>query len=135
MNISRNSKNKNVLVIDNSKTSCFLYQEYFEYAEINLYIVSKPVLAIKYCELENINLIITEASFSRSADFEFIKILKSNSNCPVIVITTYYELKNQCMANGCDYFHLKPLLIEDLQYIIEKYLNVTFNNKENNKIR
>lgn len=62
---------------------------------------------------------------------KFIRAHSINQSTPVIFLTAFgKQIKNKCIAAGCDDFEIKPLSIEKLQKLISKWLHKN-NNTEN----
>ncbi|MBN2348590.1 MAG: PAS domain S-box protein [Bacteroidales bacterium] len=124
--ISINWEDKKILVVEDDEFSYQLLETLFEDKKIKLLHASDGLKAIQIVKnSKNIDMVLMDIKLPDIDGYTATAKIKSiQKKLPVIAQTAYAseDEKNKCLQAGCDDYIEKPLKIEKLQEILEKYL-------------
>ena len=118
-----------VLVAEDDRFNQELIKEIFKELGIESEIVSTGKEAIEKVKLNNYNLIFLDINMPEMSGIEAVKEIKKITSTPTIALTAnaFREDKENYLRNGFDDFISKPIKLEELENVLNKYLR---NNKE-----
>jgi CheY-like chemotaxis protein len=119
-----------VLIVDDSQTSLFLLQSFFE-EELNnaheLLLISDSKEALRILNKETVKLIVLDLMMPGLNGFEFLRKIRQHDptrHIPVVVLTAVDEkqAEKQAMELGANEYLRKPLDINQLRNKLDPYL-------------
>lgn len=123
-------KNKKFLIVENDETSMLLLSTIIKKYGGKVIKVYNGLDAIDICRRNNdIDLIFMDIHIPEINGYETTKEIRLFNNDVIIIAQTAYALEGDeslAKTSGCNEYISKPISIEDVRNIIEKYLNVEF---------
>ena len=118
--------NAKVLVAEDDIFNQELIKEVLKQFGIEADIVSNGIEAVKKVKENNYDLIFLDINMPEMSGVEAVKEIKKFSKIPVIALTAnaFKEDKENYLNSGFDDFISKPLKLEELEKIFNKYLKV-----------
>lgn len=116
---------KTVLIVEDSDLSSIYYETALQSAGINVLCTMDGHEAIEICREGKVDLVLLDLYLPKINGFEIVQeIRKFNTDLPVIAQTSYndkdeYDLS---ISSGCNEFITKPIRLEDLLNLINKYI-------------
>ncbi|MDH5379526.1 MAG: response regulator [Cyclobacteriaceae bacterium] len=115
-----------ILILDDDFALCKLLESILS-EKYNVVVCGSPALAISVLKsTQNISCIITDLVLSGITGIDFLKYLKGSGNfnsIPVIVMSAYWQIADECYEAGACCFIRKPInpdiLLEKLDDIVE----------------
>lgn len=123
-------KNKKFLIVENDETSMLLLSTIIKKYGGKVIKTYNGLDAIDICKRNNdIDLIFMDIHMPEINGYETTKKIRLFNNDVIIIAQTAYALEGDeslAKTSGCNEYISKPISIEDVRNIIEKYLNVKF---------
>ena len=116
----------NVLVFEDEETGFVLLETALKILNVNIFHAETGAEGIDLFKNKDFDLVILDLNLPDMNGFEILEELKEiKKDIPIIAQTGYAlgDEKARCKAAGCIDFFLKPIKINKLQEIIEKYRN------------
>ncbi len=127
---------KNILIVDDDKRLRELIKDYLSDKKLEVFLCEDFLDAKEILTLISFDLIILDRMMPSGDGIDLIKVIKSNSNTPVIMLTAMSEDKNRIegLKIGADDYLSKPFEPEELYLRIQKLFNFYENNENNNNL-
>ena len=127
---------KNILIVDDDKRLRELIKDYLSDKKLEVFLCEDFLDAKEILTLISFDLIILDRMMPSGDGIDLIKVIKSNSNTPVIMLTAMSEDKNRIegLKIGADDYLTKPFEPEELYLRIQKLFNFYENNENNNNL-
>ena len=127
---------KNILIIDDDKRLRELLKDYLSEKNFDVYLSEDFIEAKEILSFVFFDLIILDRMMPSGDGIDLIKVIKSNSNTPVIMLTAMGEDKNRIegLKIGADDYLNKPFEPEELYLRIQNLLNFYDNNESDNNL-
>ena len=118
-------KKPKVLIIDDEKAICNLFQQYLEIVGFDSKISFTLEDASRTVETEPFDAIILDLSLRDGSALQWLpKFKKLHPLTPVIVVTGMQDAEVEATQNGADYFFSKPLDLKKLRSVLYKCLEL-----------
>jgi DNA-binding response OmpR family regulator len=127
---------KNILIIDNSQTTLIILEWFLKSQGYHTMIATNVKEAMIQADVKNPDLILLELRLPGISGFDFLKMVKFNSDCiniPILVISALNSKETIKKAHllGADGFISKPIILKDLLIKIESILKLSYSSFEN----
>ncbi len=125
-----------ILIIDDDPKSGRLIQRFLDSEQYTCIVYQDPLEAMTYFQTHSVDLVITDMLMPHITGTQVLERIHAiQSDTPVIIITAYSNVDNaiEAFRLGAMDFLKKPFDMEELQYIVEKALDVS-RIKEENKV-
>lgn len=125
----------NILVVEDNEQTVKLLENLLKQQGYNIKVVNNKNDVLEYMKSTEISLIILDIQLPESNGFEICKIIKENSDIPVIFLTGKSEEKNivHGLDIGADDYIIKPFknneLISRIKNILRRYYKTSPNSK------
>ena len=122
-----NWSNKTLLLAEDEAANAYFLQSALAITGINVIVVQNGLDAIEHCRTNNdIDLVIMDIKMPEMDGLAATRIIRSfNMELPIIAITAYALSSDseKCIEAGCNDYLPKPILIEQLVGLLQKYFN------------
>ena len=127
---------KNILIVDDDKRLRELIKDYLYDKKLDVFLCEDFLDAKEIISFISFDLIILDRMMPSGDGIDLIKVIKSNSNTPVIMLTAMGEDKNRIegLKIGADDYLNKPFEPEELYLRIQNLLNFYENNESDNNL-
>ena len=127
---------KSILIVDDDKRLRELIKDYLSDKKLEVFLCEDFLDAKEILTLISFDLIILDRMMPSGDGIDLIKVIKSNSNTPVIMLTAMSEDKNRIegLKIGADDYLNKPFEPEELYLRIQNLLNFYENNESDNNL-
>jgi CheY-like chemotaxis protein len=124
-NFDKSYKGK-VLIAEDNEVNQLLIKELLAQYKLNPIIVNNGKEAVKEALKDKYDLIFMDVSMPEMNGVEAMKILKQKIKTPIIALTANAMEgdKEKFLKEGFDDYLSKPIIIEELEKILEKYLKI-----------
>jgi two-component system cell cycle response regulator DivK len=117
---------KTILIVEDDGDSRFFFENALRKSKANLIFVYDGIEAVEmFRENDCIDLVLMDVRLPRMDGIEATyKIKEINPEIPVIIQTAYsmHTTQDEAIKSGCSEFITKPIKIETLLSILQKYL-------------
>lgn len=116
---------KTILIVEDEEINRFFYSTALQVTNANLLFAKDGREGIELFQNNNVDCILMDIRMPVLDGYEAIKRIKaSNNDMPIIVQTAYALVSDQKKAfeSGCDVYLAKPVRLNTLFSILEKYL-------------
>lgn len=121
-----NFTGKTILIVEDEEVSRFFFEKALKKTKASLFFVHDGIEAIAMMkDNPEINLILMDIRLPRMDGIEATSKIKSLfPKIPIIMQTAYsmQSIQDEALKSGCDEYVMKPIKIEPLLSIINKYL-------------
>tara|TARA_B100000674_G_C37874448_1_gene931226 strand:+ start:27 stop:707 length:681 start_codon:yes stop_codon:yes gene_type:complete len=127
---------KNILIVDDDKRLRELIKDYLHDKKLDVFLCEDFLDAKEIISFISFDLIILDRMMPSGDGIDLIKVIKSNSNTPVIMLTAMGEDKNRIegLKIGADDYLNKPFEPEELYLRIQNLFNFYENNESDNNL-
>lgn len=120
-------KNKKILIVEDNRVNAEVFTEYLKLCNLKCETATSGEEALKKIENEHYDMIFTDIQLPDIDGFEIARRIRaSNKFIPIIAVTVqlYSGYEEEYSNAGIDEYIAKPVIFEDLQKILFKYLNL-----------
>jgi signal transduction histidine kinase len=122
-----NWSNKTLLLAEDEAANAYFVQSVLAPTGINVIVVQNGLDAVEQCRKNNdIDVVIMDIKMPEMDGLAAARIIRSfNKELPIIAITAYALSSDseKCIEAGCNDYLPKPILIEQLVGLLQKYFN------------
>lgn len=114
-----------ILIADDEEPFYVLFKRRLSKIKINIDWAKNGKIAVEMAEKKKYDLIFMDIGMPYMDGIEATKTIKSNQEKTPIVMQTAYasvEMKQQAKKAGCDDFLTKPISLNDILIVIEKFV-------------
>jgi CheY-like chemotaxis protein/nitrogen-specific signal transduction histidine kinase len=120
-----NWKDKVILTVEDDAINYQFIEALLEKSQVQLLHAENGTQALELCKTINkIDLILMDIKLPEKNGYQITKEIKSFREIPIIALTAFSvnEVRNKCLSSGCEDVISKPVEIELLLNILNKYL-------------
>jgi len=118
--------NKTILIVEDEEVNQFFFEKALKKTKANLFFVNDGIEALNMIKDNNkIDMVLMDIRLPKMNGFEATTRIKEiNPQMPVIIQTAYDKscAMNESINSGCDDFITKPIDIQTLLSLLQKYL-------------
>jgi CheY-like chemotaxis protein/HPt (histidine-containing phosphotransfer) domain-containing protein len=121
-------KNKNILIVEDNKVNAEVFIEYLKLCNLKGEVAFSGMEALARLKDAHYDMVFTDIQLPDIDGFEIARRIRaSNKFIPIIAVTVqlYSGYEEEYSNAGIDEYIAKPVIFEELQRILFKYLNLT----------
>ncbi|HBX52070.1 MAG: hypothetical protein A2275_04530 [Bacteroidetes bacterium RIFOXYA12_FULL_35_11] len=126
-NVRFNWSDKTILIAEDDKVNFLYLSTLLKRTKVKIIHALNGEIAVKACrDIPEINLVLMDVQMPVMNGFEATKLIKKNRPALPVIAQTAYAMKEdkvKCTNAGCNDFVAKPIKIDNLLAVIEKYFN------------
>lgn len=122
-----------ILIIDDDQELCGILDKYFSTRSYNFSCINNPIADLDTYKAINPDIILLDVNFPDTTGFEILKILRKESNIPIIMLTARGDEFDRVLGLelGADDYLSKPFYFRELMARISAVLRRCQYSKEN----
>jgi CheY-like chemotaxis protein len=126
INIKYNWENKTILIAEDAESNYLFLEAALKYTKAKVLWARNGETAIEICKMQNPDMVLMDIQMPVMSGYEATKKIKKNNPSIPIIAQTAFAMENdkeRILSIGCDDYIAKPLKLEVLLELMDKYLS------------